>query len=49
MSITSLNGGQLPPARPGSNQPGSNQLGFNQQKITTTTIHEKKLRHEPIT
>ncbi len=23
--------------------------GFHSQKITTTTIHEKKLRHEPIT
>src|SRR5690242_5844308 len=44
MSITSFNGGQLGSARPNPVLPGS-----NQQKITTTTIHDKKLRHEPIT
>src|SRR6478752_737510 len=36
MSITSFNGGPLPSARPDSIRP----------KITTTTIHDKKLRHE---
>ena len=49
MSITSFNGGQPGSARPNPALPGSNQLGSNQQKITTTTIHDKKLRHEPIT
>src|SRR4051812_36260027 len=44
MSITSFNGGQRDSARPNSVLPGS-----SQQKITTTTIQEKKLRHEPIT
>src|ERR1700739_5037465 len=44
MSITSFNGGRFDSARPNSVLPGS-----NQQKNTTTTIHEKKLRHEPIT
>src|SRR5690242_15638860 len=37
MSITSFNGGQLHGAQP------------IRPKVTTTTIHEKKLRHEPIT
>ncbi len=44
MSITSFIGGQPDSARPGSNQPGS-----TRPKITTTTIHDKKLRHEPVT
>jgi hypothetical protein len=44
MSITSFNGGQRDSARPNSALPGS-----NQQKITTTTIQDKKLRHDPIT
>src|SRR4051812_7274573 len=44
MSITSFNGGQRDSARPNSVLPGS-----SQQKITTTTIQEKKLRREPIT
>ncbi len=39
MSITSFNGGQPGSARPNAVLP----------KITTTTIHDKKLRHEPIT
>src|SRR5579859_1245109 len=37
MSITSFNGGQPHGAQP------------IRPKVTTTTIHEKKLRHEPIT
>src|ERR1051326_6143311 len=43
MSITSFNGGQRDSARPNSGLPGS------KQKITTTTIQDKKLQHEPIT
>jgi 3-methyl-2-oxobutanoate hydroxymethyltransferase len=42
MSITSFNGGQ-----PESAQPG--QQAAVRPKITTTTIQDKKLRHEPIT
>src|SRR3954452_21791188 len=42
MSITSFNGGQSGSARPNSALPAL-------PKITTTTIHDKKLRHEPIT
>jgi 3-methyl-2-oxobutanoate hydroxymethyltransferase len=44
MSITSLPGGQFPSAQPGSVRPGS-----TRPKITTTTIHDKKQRREPIT
>ena len=38
MSITSFNGGQPHGAQP-----------TVRPKVTTTTIHDKKLRHEPIT
>jgi 3-methyl-2-oxobutanoate hydroxymethyltransferase len=38
MSITSFNGGQPHGAQP-----------TIRQKVTTTTIHDKKLRHDPIT
>jgi 3-methyl-2-oxobutanoate hydroxymethyltransferase len=45
MSITSLNGGQPESAQPN----GSDQLKHPWPKVTTTTIQNKKLRHERIT
>ena len=45
MSITSLNGGQPLGAQPN----GSDQLKHPWPKVTTTTIQDKKQRHERIT
>src|SRR5258708_25159978 len=44
MSITSFNGGQ-----PLGAQPTGTQEKTIRPKVTTTTIHDKKQRHEPIT